>query len=430
MQCKTNYTICDRDLQNLTSDGDAVFVSNRVDKALEEALGGDVELLPLGVDARVLRGRRVIPVHVERRTGEVRVGSAITPRLTEGLCDRDYADFVRANVEYMRSRKVRRKSWPSVVKHHDKQGEPIVEAVDPALLEGELDKIRGEFRLFEQSEYEIFCAPPEAIPMLLHEITRLREVTYRAIGEGTMREVDTDAYDAYYRQLFIWDRETRRIIGAYRLGMGDEIVPRFGLRGFYVDSLFRMGRGMESVMERTIELGRSFVIEEYQRRPVSLMLLWKGILYVLLRHGQYRNLLGPVTISGEFDNRSKMVIVNYLRRHHIDRAIARRIRPLTGLAGVHARIDERLTRRIDNIALIDKLVRDIEHDALSIPILIKKYLQLNSHVIAFNVDHGFCDALDALMLLDLTKVPDATIQMLSKEIADIDVVARFRDCKG
>ncbi|MDL2319918.1 lysophospholipid acyltransferase family protein [Alistipes sp. OttesenSCG-928-B03] len=363
------------------------------------------------------------------KTVNINIGSAIMPRRVAQLKELDvYGDYLRANVDYLHKklprRKLRiiprRKPLPKVT-------EEIIAPVDPAVIAAELAAIREGHLMFEHANYDVYCAHPDLIPSVMREIGRLREVTFRSIGEGTMKSIDTDFYDTYYHQMFIWDRDTQMIIGAYRLGMGDEIAPRFGLKGFYVNSLFRMKKEMLPVMEKTIELGRSFVIEEYQRKPVSLMLLWKGILYVLLKHEQYRNLLGPVTISGEFDKYSKTVIVRHLQQHHFNHKIARYVKPVTGLEGINAPIDDSLIECVGDIELINKLVRDIERDEMSIPILIKKYLQLNSHVIGFNVDHDFADGLDALMLLDLKKMPESTINLLSKEITDIDVIGRFRN---
>ncbi len=155
------------------------------------------------------------------------------------------------------------------------------------------------------------------------------------------------------------------------------------------------------------------------------MLLWKGILYVLLRNGQFRYLLGPVTISGGFQSASKLIIASHIRDFYLDREKAGWIRPRTGI-DIRVRIDENLIAGIRSIDLINRLVCDIEKNAYSIPVLIRKYLQLNSSVLGFNTDHEFCDSLDALMLLDLKKVPEETILMLSKELADIDVLGRFK----
>ena len=271
--------------------------------------------------------------------------------------------------------------------------------IDRALLRDDLQAIRDTDLLFCYGEYEVYFASPEHIPHLMHEIGRLREITFREIGEGTKNDIDTDRYDRYYRQLFIWDDAAGQLVGAYRLGLGDQIMEQYGIKGFYTYSLFRMTADMEPILRQTIELGRSFIVNEYQRKPVSLMLLWKGILNVLLRHDEFRYLMGPVTISGEFQNSSKLLIAAYLRGTLIE--------------------------GIDSIELINKIVCDIEQNRFTIPILIRKYLQVGARVLGFNTDHAFCDGLDALILVDLAQVPEKTILMLSKEMTDIDVIGRF-----
>ncbi len=359
----------------------------------------------------------------------VNIGSPLTVKRLEGVTDpQAYADYLRANVDYLTHKRHRRKLR---VIPRRKPAEVVPEEIgdgrERELLHAELEAIRPDRLLFAYGNYDTFFAPSSEIPNMMHEIGRMREITFREIGEGSMKSIDTDHYDAYYHQLFIWDRAAGELVGAYRMGMGREIMPRYGLRGFYVNSLFCMDPGMGPIMEQTIELGRSFITANYQRKAATLMLLWKGILYVLLKHDQYRNLLGPVTISGDFQATSKVVITEYLRQHHYDPKRAAMIHPLNGMKGIHARIDSSLIRRIADVDLINKIVADIERDEFSIPVLIRKYLQLHAHVLGFNVDHDFNDCLDVLILVDLKKMPDATIAMLSKEITDIDVTARFRN---
>ena len=356
---------------------------------------------------------------------ELRIGSAVLPRKTASLTEADYNGYLRASVEYFKPLDGRRRPPRAARRAARKVPDEVLGAVDVPLLEAELDSLRDGHRLFEHGNYEVYLAPPDRIPQMMIEIGSFRERTSREIGEGTKNAIDTDRFDSYYYQLFVWDREARRLVGAYRLGMGDRIMERYGLKGFYTNTLFRMEPAMGEVMGKTIELGRSFIVRDYQRKPVSLMLLWKGILYVLLRNEQFRYLLGPVTISGGFQSASKLIIASHIRDFYLDREKAGWIRPRTGI-DIRGRIDEGLIAGIRSIDLINRLVCDIEKNAYSIPVLIRKYLQLNSSVLGFNTDHEFCDSLDALMLLDLKKVPEETILMLSKELADIDVLGRFK----
>lgn len=403
----------------------------------------DVPVVPICIEARNSKRFRLagkihpmlrtvlLPREFTNKKGKIipiNIGSAITVRLVKGLEElRTYGDYLRANVDYLCNKPPRRKlRLKRKRKPLFRKTEEIAAPMPTEAIEAELAGIRDEKLLFSHGGYDIYCAHPQEIPNVMHEIGRLRETTFREIGEGTFKALDLDNFDTYYHQMFIWDREARCFVGAYRLGMGDEIMPRYGLKGFYVNSLFRMKPQMGPIMEKTIELGRSFIVKEYQRKPTTLMLLWRGILYVLLKNKQYRNLLGPVTISGEFEKISKTIIVTHLRQHHFNRKIARYIKPITGLEGINAPIDPKLIRDIEGIELIDKIVTDIERGGMPIPVLIKKYIQLNSYVIGFNVDHDFADALDALMLLDLKKIPEKTIGLLSKELAGVDVIGHFK----
>ncbi len=245
-------------------------------------------------------------------------------------------------------------------------------------------------------------------------IATLRERTFREIGEGTKNEIDTDRFDPLitgscssgttrrcgWSEPTVWDWATRS-------------CGNYGLKGFYTHTLFRMSPPMGEGDEPH-HRARSFVhrAREYQRKPASLMLLWKGILHVLLQNEQYRYLMGPVTVSGGFQHTSKLIIAAYVQSFHLDRKKASYIRPRTGIV-VPARIDESLIAEVRPIELINKIICDIERNAFSIPVLIRKYLQLNSSA---RIQYGsrFCDSLDALMLLDLRRVPEE-ILMLSKE---------------
>lgn len=127
----------------------------------------------------------------------------------------------------------------------------------------------------------------------MKEIARLREVTFRAVGEGTQLETDSDEYDDLYEHLFVWDAEKQAIAGAYRIGFGDVLLDNRGFEGFYTYTLFEFSRRLNDVLRQSIELGRSFVVPGYQRRSQTLLLLWRGILHVLLRNPSYRYLMGP-----------------------------------------------------------------------------------------------------------------------------------------
>ena len=357
-------------------------------------------------------------------TFPITIGAPIAPsRLKELDNINTYADYLRAMVDYLRD--CREKPVRSLADIANEQGDmsDIEAPVDRAALRAEVEGLSPESKLFDHGDhFSVYLVKTEQIPLMMREIGRLREITFRSIGEGSMKSSDIDQYDAYYRQLFIWDKEAGALVGAYRMGFGGEIMERYGLDGFYTHSLFRYDESLGGMLRQSIELGRSFITTDYQRKPTSLLMLWRGIFHTLLSHHDYRYLVGPVTISGEFQRSSKTIIVNHLSQQCFNNEIAAQVHPRTGLDGIDAPLNASLIKGVESIALVDKIICDIEKDERCIPVLIKKYLQLGSEVVGFNVDHDFCDALDALMVLDIEAVPEQKMQMLVREL-DEEVVA-------
>lgn len=360
------------------------------------------------------------------QTIPITIGSALPASRLKELTDfNTYRNYLRATVDFLRdSREKPVRSCEDIARDQGNMGD-IIPAIDRNLLLAEVENLNQTHKLFDHGDhYSVYLAPTELIPNMMQEIGRLREITFRCIGEGSMKAVDIDQYDSYYRQLFIWDHEAQALVGAYRMGFGGEIMPKYGLDGFYTHSLFRYDKELEGMLGSAIELGRSFITPDYQRRPTSLLMLWRGIFHTLLSNEGYRYLIGPVTISGEFQRSSKTIIMTHLTQNHFNHEVASHIHPRTGAEGIDFPINASLIEGVDSISLIDKIVSDIEKDERTIPVLIKKYLQLGSRIVGYNVDHDFCNALDALMLLDLQNVPEQKLQMILRDMSD-DIVQRF-----
>src|SRR3984957_2891700 len=205
--------------------------------------------------------------------------------------------------------------------------EAFAPEIDSAVLEKEVEPLRDTYRVWQEKNYEVFIVPTSVIPNVIREIGRLREITFREIGEGTNKAEDLDEYDIYYHHLFIWDTEGKMIVGAYRLGLGNEIFYSYGKKGFYISELFKIKPQFTPVLKKSIELGRSWIRKEYQQKPLPLFLLWKGILKYLIDNPRYRYLIGPVSISNSFSNFSKSLIVDYINRNHFDHEMAQYIKP-------------------------------------------------------------------------------------------------------
>jgi len=307
-----------------------------------------------------------------------------------------------------------------------KKAEPIIDPVPSEKIEAEIDRVLPEYSLFKSQNYNVICVPSVEIPNIMYEIGRLREVTFRLIGEGTNQQMDVDEFDLYYNQLFIWDEQAKKIVGAYRVGKGDEIMLQYGIKGFYLQSLFRINRRMYPVMSQALELGRSFIVPEYQKKPMPLFLLWKGILYFLLKNPEYRYLIGPVSISNRFSKFSKSLIIKFIKEHYYNQDLAKYIKPRKRFRVPSHRLDtEIILGDSDDINKLDKIIKDIEttHDAM--PVLLKKYLKLNGKIVEFNIDPKFNNSLDGLIILDLFDVPPETITDFSKELKDDSILERF-----
>ena len=305
--------------------------------------------------------------------------------------------------------------------------EKIIEPVAGEKIVSEIHRIRDDYSLFQLKNYTAFCAPSKTIPSILNEIGRLREITFRAVGEGTNRRTDIDEFDLYYYQMFIWDEENECIVGAYRIGKGDDILSQYGKRGFYIHSLFRISEEFKPVLHESLELGRSFVIQEYQRKPLPLFLLWKGILYFLLKNPEYRYLIGPASISNNYSKISKDLIIRFIMLNHFNREMARFVKPRKKykITGDHTDINILMKNINHDINRLDKTIGDMDEMNTGLPVLLKKYIKLNAKIIAFNVDPKFNNSLDGLIMLDVYDVPQNTIAALSKEANDGTILERF-----
>tara|TARA_B110000046_G_scaffold31212_1_gene33085 strand:- start:12580 stop:14388 length:1809 start_codon:yes stop_codon:yes gene_type:complete len=272
-------------------------------------------------------------------------------------------------------------------------------------------------RLLESKNYEVFFANAKDIPNLIQEIGRLRERAFRAVGEGTNKEIDIDKYDAYYSHLFLWDCEANCLVGAYRMGLGKEIFKTFGIKGFYINTLFRIEPELHQMMEDTIEMGRAFIIGEYQQKPMPLFLLWKGIVHVTLRHPEYKYLMGGVSISNQFSDFSKSLMIEFMKSHYYDPYIAQYIRPKKEYKVKLKDGDKDFVFDATKADMqkFDKIIDEIEPGILRIPVLIKKYVKQNARLVAFNVDPKFNNAIDGLLYIKVAEIPESTVRPVMEE---------------
>ncbi|HNZ69341.1 MAG: GNAT family N-acyltransferase [Prolixibacteraceae bacterium] len=365
--------------------------------------------------------------HKRYKNVRIRVGNPIKPVDQEAFTDiYQYGRYLRAKT-YGMSTPIEVKRFFNYSLIPPARVSPVVDPVPRELLLKELQDIRHRYLLFKHREYNVFAAPSREIPQILTEIGRLREVTFREVGEGTNQSIDIDEFDLYYHQLFIWDELEEKIVGAYRVGMGREIMEQYGKRGFYLNTLFRIDDNISSLLSQSLELGRSFVVKEYQRKPMPLFLLWKGILCFLMMSPENRYLIGPVSISNNYSRISKDLIIRFIMENHYDWHLAQYIKPRnsykfrSGNTDINVLMES--TKR--DINKLDKTIGDVDAMNSGLPVLLKKYIKLNAKIVSFNVDPKFNNCLDGLIVLDVFDVPRETISSLLKEVNDGSILERF-----
>jgi putative hemolysin len=358
---------------------------------------------------------------------KVRIGNTIQVTEQDRFSDiYQYGRYLRAKTYLLQSKIEVRKFFNYSLKRQQRI-EPVADPVPHEKIILELQNLSSEFLLFKLKNYSVYCVPSKRIPNILLEIGRLRELTFRQVGEGTNRSIDLDEFDLYYNQMFIWDAETEMIAGAYRIGKGAEILHKYGVRGFYIHSLFKIKDDLQYMLKQTMELGRSFVVKEYQKKPMPLFMLWKGILYFTLKNPEYRYLMGPVSVSDDYSTTSKEMIIKFIMAHHFDWKLARSITPRNSYK--FKTVDQNLNvimQTMDNdINSLDKFIGDVDELNSGLPVLLKKYIKLNAKIIGFNVDPKFNNCLDGLIALDLCDIPANTIESLSKEANDGSILQQF-----
>ncbi|MBK0382682.1 lysophospholipid acyltransferase family protein [Pedobacter sp. SD-b] len=299
----------------------------------------------------------------------------------------------------------------------NKQPDDLAEPISQELIEGEVENLRENYLVWTEKNYEVFITPTIHITNIIKEIGRLREITFREVGEGTNKSSDLDAYDIYYNHLFIWDFEAKMIVGAYRIGKGDEIYYSYGKKGFYTYELFKIKEQFYPILRQSLELGRSWIRKEYQQRPLPLFLLWKGILKYLIDNPKYKYLIGPVSISNAFSKFSKSLIVNFIYRNHFDAEMAQMVKPRKQFKVDFSKIDaDILTASSSSLKNLDSLIGEIETSHIKVPVLLRQYIALNAKIICFNIDPKFSDCLDGFLVLDLESVPTDMLEKLGKNL--------------
>ena len=332
---------------------------------------------------------------------KISFGKPISDRNILGKSLDEVMDFVRKRVYLLQHKS------DEVLTNSDFHltvGESIAEPVSKHLLQANIDQLDKNI-LLTHGEFTVYFAQYDELPYCILELGRLRELSFRLAGEGTGKPSDSDSYDMYYIHIFIWDKQKKEIVGAYRLGKTNEILSQYGIKGLYTSTLFDIDKSVFEVMNNSLELGRSFVHPEYQKSYIPLLLLWKGIAVYIAKNPQYRFLFGAVSISSEYSDLSKAVMVHYLQSIYscVDTCFeAIRGKHTKSLQFMKETYREFLIKNYpESLEDLHDIVVNLESDGIGIPPLVKHYIKLGGKFAAFSIDSAFNNCIDALVIVDL-----------------------------
>jgi putative hemolysin len=370
-----------------------------------------------------LLGRELL--NKRSRRVEVHVGAPIAPcKLLAMPTPREQVDYLRWRTHLLAAREQFKPRTAVPLSRREKLAnhEPIAAPMPAAEVAAEIATLPPGSLLGRSGDLEVYLSRAIHIPSVLHELGRLREITFREAGEGTGKRLDIDEFDRHYLHLFVWNARSKELVGAYRLAPTDAVRKRYGIRGLYTATLFRFGDPFLDRLGPALELGRSFIRAEYQRGFAPLLLLWKGIGAFVARNPRYKILFGPVSISNRYQAVSRELIVSFLEKYAL-------LKDWTGLVRNRLAPRQSFLKGPNRPALPDsgfdiddlsELVSGIEQNGTGVPILLRQYLKLGGKLLGFNVDAKFANTLDGLILVDLTKTdPKLLDRYLGKNEARI-----------
>ncbi|MFH1915620.1 MAG: GNAT family N-acyltransferase [Pseudomonadota bacterium] len=328
-------------------------------------------------------------------------GVVESARLAAFADDREMVDYLRFRTYLLRKEGGSRAPFKSIA---PRSKEPLANSRDKRTLASEVAALPDANILIRSGDFTVFEADAFRIPRLMREIGIRREETFRLVGEGTGKPMDIDAFDDTYRHLVLWNHADREVAGAYRFGLTDEILKTRGVAGLYTSTLFKYRPGLLESMGPALEMGRSFVAPKYQKSYQPLLLLWKGVAAFVVNNPKYTKLFGCVSISGEYSELSRELIMRFMERHAYRHDMAGMAMPrhppkVRRLGKVDFTLPESVFDDPDDVAA---LVRDVEAGR-SIPVLLRQYLKLGGKILGFNVDPDFGHCLDGLILVDLLR---------------------------
>lgn len=349
-----------------------------------------------GVHVKVRIGAPIMPADVEWMD---------IPTLGKYLRNRTYALEAQCREEAAQEH-----DWPN----------PLAPAVDPEIIRSEMASLEDHL-LFETGDYRAYLLESADAPMVMKELYRLREETFRAVGEGTGLPEDTDHYDTYYRHMILWHTVNKELVGAYRLGFGPQIMAeKGGIPGFYTASLFKYGPKAEELLPISLELGRSFVVGKYQKEVFPLKLLLAGLAVSTTLYPELKYVSGPVSTSNDMPHFYKSLVVKYITDHYSIQEAEKIAKPTHPFVPDYMSVnpDQLLQFPGDNIDSFDRLISTLSDGKFRLPVLVRKYFSCSAKLPCFNVDPDFMYSLDGLIFLRLSEFPEITLKSILRGLPE------------
>jgi len=334
-------------------------------------------------------------------TVPIRIGNAIPPKqLLRFSESRELVDYLRLRTEILARR---HNEGSPASRRSSRAPEAIVPPLPSAEVQRDIDALPTTQRLVTSGDFEVWYAWAPQAPSVLREIGRLREETFRKVGEGTGRSIDLDRFDTNYLHLFVWHRAQRYVVGAYRLGHVDKILIGNDQRAFYTNTLYDYDLRFLERMTPGLELGRSFVVERHQREFLPLLLLWRGIAAYVHQNPRYSTLFGAVSISDRHHDVSKQLMLDHLQ-NYMDPELTALVQPRHPVPTPSADAMPQWTKAmVSDLGEVSAMVSEIETERRGVPVLLREYLKLGGRLVGLNVDPSFNHSITALVVIDMRK---------------------------
>lgn len=349
-------------------------------------------------------------------------GALVKVRIGQPIQPAEYADMqANALSDYLRNRTyaLEAQCQEEPVAETQTHLQPLAAPVDPALVREEMERVTNRV-VFTSGDYRCYLVPSAEIPNTMKELARLREMVFRAVGEGTGLPQDTDQYDTYYRQLILWSISNQEIAGAYRIGVGSELMARpEGARSFYSDSLFHFQEGLTPYLPKAMELGRTIILPQYQRDVTTLKLLMSGILTSIGRIPGMEYTLGPASISNSIPYFYKSLIVHFMLKNCSALDAASMVKPGHPFQPDFLRVNpDSLLVNCHSLDDLDRLILALSDGQYRLPVLLRKYVSFGARVVGFNVDPDFSNSLDAFVLQWVHDMPENSFRSMGRMLSE------------